>query len=223
MYRNILRRIVIKPSKQERHYSGPLIRQHRHSVQHRIKHHSFHEMFKWPRHTMKMSKIQPSNIRIKNVVEFGRRVSVAWTSDDVTLTTCRTNPATNAYVTFVSLRRQSCFWSTPDNMSENRYCEPCARFLRGEITITRQYTDVVTFEHHREFQSFDAALRMPCVICSLAWTYATNPPTMENWVGMLGTYCFGFPEPNLSFDTERVRGKKPYSSDILSLVRWPSK
>jgi hypothetical protein len=106
----------------------------------------------------------------------------------------------------------------------SRCCEPCDRFLRGEINIISQDKAWVSFEHHRDFQSFDTALRLPCAICSLAWTYAARRPSSDNWVELLGTYSCYSPSLvcTLYFHTERNEQLK-YTSDYLTFERWPSK
>jgi hypothetical protein len=112
----------------------------------------------------------------------------------------------------------NCFRSIPDIMSTSRYCEPCSCFLRGEIVITFQTKSSVTFEHHRDFQSFDTALRLPCAICSLAWTYAKSPPSMDDWAELLGAYSFGSLERDLKFYSEGH--DRPHVSDFLLLEPW---
>jgi hypothetical protein len=127
----------------------------------------------------------------------------------------KASSATNVLTTLLSPERQRCFQSNPETMSANRYCEPCDRFLRGEITITIQEKNQVTFEHHRDFQSFDTALRLQCAICSLAWTYAKSLPSMNHWIGMLGVYSFWPGERDLKFCSEGQ--ERLYFSDSLSL------
>jgi hypothetical protein len=114
-------------------------------------------------------------------------------------------------------------------MSESRYCEPCERFLRGDIIIKEKrirlviskqliFEDVV-FEHHRSFQSIDAALRLPCTICSRAWKHAKYPSSESSWRRLLGFYGFFEFKRNLGFVSE---GGHSYESDRLALEPWPS-
>jgi hypothetical protein len=109
-------------------------------------------------------------------------------------------------------------------MSTSRYCEPCDRFLRGDLIITSQTETSVVFEHHRDFQSFNEALHLPCAICSLAWTYVRSQPSIDHWFGLSGVYSFAPSERDLKFRSEGHEGNEgQYLSDLLSLEQWQGK
>lgn len=60
-------------------------------------------------------------------------------------------------------------------MSEEKFCDPCTKLLRGEREHPHQVNTHVT--HHPDAKSFEEALRLPCTLCSLAWAQdKTVPP-----------------------------------------------
>ena len=77
-------------------------------------------------------------------------------------------------------------------MAENLYCEPCRKFLCGEVSIVYHYEGKsmksVSFEHHDSFESFDKAMKLPCAICTKVWSTNTALPTVRNWKPLKGTY-----------------------------------
>jgi hypothetical protein len=109
-------------------------------------------------------------------------------------------------------------------MSADLYCEPCRRLLRGELHVINQEEFYVEFDHHIDFRSFDTAMRLPCLICSFAYTHAKNYPSEVSWVKLLGCYQY------ISHDDKRTLsffpcGGEEYfpKSATLVLKPWFSK
>lgn len=73
-------------------------------------------------------------------------------------------------------------------MSENLYCGPCRRLLAGHISLIDEDRWFIEFHHHDTFESFDAAMRLPCSICNLTWKHTENVPSAQTWSALRGYY-----------------------------------
>lgn len=77
-------------------------------------------------------------------------------------------------------------------MAKDLYCEPCRKFLCGKVTIgyhtEGKSIKTVSFEHHDSFESFDKAMKLPCAICTKAWSTTTALSIVCNWKSLIGTY-----------------------------------
>jgi hypothetical protein len=110
-------------------------------------------------------------------------------------------------------------------MSANLYCEPCCRLLCGEVSLIDESECHITFNHHYDFESFHKAMRLPCAICSLAYTYARNSPSALSWVKSVGQYIYvrgRHEERTLSFFPDGPYSKGSYRSATLILKPWLS-
>ena len=84
--------------------------------------------------------------------------------------------------------------SSVRTMSDNLYCEPCSRFLRGELRLlrTREWAMkwAVAFEHHTDFESFENAMRLPCALCSLAHHHSDDTLDALDWTPLEVCYRY---------------------------------
>jgi hypothetical protein len=76
-------------------------------------------------------------------------------------------------------------------MSEEHYCEPCRRFLVGELLILHSnYEDPyrIFFDHHLDYGSFEKAMQLPCLICTSAWANEKKSLNEIRWKKLVGCY-----------------------------------
>lgn len=81
-------------------------------------------------------------------------------------------------------------------MSEEHYCEPCRRFLVGDLLIhsDKEGPDHIVFDHHLDYGSFEKAMQLPCLICTSAWANQKRTVNENDWKKLVG--CYGFNRNN---------------------------
>lgn len=77
-------------------------------------------------------------------------------------------------------------------MSEERYCEPCRRFSLGDLSIhsDEQRPFEIYFDHHLDHGSFEKAMQLPCLICTLAWASRQSFLDKNHWGKIGGCYHY---------------------------------
>jgi hypothetical protein len=58
-------------------------------------------------------------------------------------------------------------------------------------------------------------MKLPCTICTLAWTSAWIFPSALSWEPLIGIYSFFDGERSLKFDAERPSQLSPRSADLF--------
>ena len=100
-------------------------------------------------------------------------------------------------------------------MSKEMYCEPCRRLLRGELSLHFDNgIDLVRFDHHLDYGSFERAMQLPCLICTLAWAGQENLPNETGWKELEGIYVYHPKDERLLFFCAQYNGHSTYSSQL---------
>ena len=108
-------------------------------------------------------------------------------------------------------------------MPDAFYCALCQQFLQGKIDGKYRSPKLFIFDHHRSFESFDKAIKLPCSICSLAGCDALEPPPAFNWERPMKAY-FGSNGNEDQFTLSMciiVEGKNAWWGWSLIFVPWP--
>jgi hypothetical protein len=112
----------------------------------------------------------------------------------------------------------------------NKFCEPCQAFLRGDRReIEIEGPDEYRFAHHDTAESFQSALKLPCVICVRLWAairrsdrykkfiLPVSPTTISKEPSQSSTACFEHDGELLGFNLTPWTSER---SAICSLTTW---
>lgn len=110
------------------------------------------------------------------------------------------------------------YQETTQIMLDSLYCEPCYRFLRGDVVVIQDDKSSIVFEHHDDYGSLSNALNLPCTICSLAWQ-SDEPSELHCARGVRGTYSYN---PHSTGHVMRFtyRDNDLYGSDQVVFIPW---